>query len=51
MLVFAVQTKPGIATLKWEMSATGWATEGPSIDRSNRKTLQLMLIAENEGES
>ena len=47
----AVQTKPGIATLKWGTSATGWATEGPAIDSSNRKTLQLMVIAESEGET
>ena len=51
MHVFAVQTKPGIATLKCGTNAMGWATEGPAIDSSNRTTLQLMVIAENEGET
>ena len=29
----------------------GMASEGPAIDSSNRKTLQLMVIAESEGQT
>ena len=46
----ALRTKPGIATLKCGTSATGWLTEDSAFVSSNPKTLQLMVIAENEGE-